>query len=81
MHISMMILGYAALLCGLLLSVALLVITFQKNRKLFCKSNGFLNDSFFLGENVLENNSFFFCKKLLQVPIDPIIGLLELSGY
>nr|YP_010340842.1 cytochrome c heme attachment protein [Solanum multispinum]UNZ93237.1 cytochrome c heme attachment protein [Solanum multispinum] len=35
MHVSMMILGYAALLCGSLLSVALLVITFRKNRKLF----------------------------------------------
>nr|YP_009171917.1 CcsA [Solanum nigrum]AKM21994.1 CcsA [Solanum nigrum]UOF73143.1 cytochrome c heme attachment protein [Solanum nigrum]UVF34755.1 cytochrome c biogenesis protein [Solanum nigrum] len=59
MHVSMMLLGYAALLCGSLLSVALLVITFRKNKKLFSKSNGFLNESFFLGENVLENTSFF----------------------
>nr|YP_009547864.1 CcsA [Petunia x hybrida]AUG33699.1 CcsA [Petunia x hybrida] len=58
MHVSMMILGYAALLCGSLLSVALLVITFRKNRKLFYNNNGFLNESFFLGENVLENTSF-----------------------
>lgn len=62
MHVSMMILGYAALLCGSLLSVALLVITFRKNRKLFYKSNGFLNESFFLGENVVENTSFFCTK-------------------
>ena len=62
MHVSMMILGYAALLCGSLLSVALLVITFRKNRKLFSKSNVFLNESFFLGENVLENTSFFSAK-------------------
>nr|YP_010340593.1 cytochrome c heme attachment protein [Solanum laciniatum]UNZ92918.1 cytochrome c heme attachment protein [Solanum laciniatum] len=62
MHVSMMLLGYAALLCGSLLSVALLVITFRKNRKLFYKSNGFLNESFFLGENVLENTSFFSAK-------------------
>jgi len=62
MHVSMMILGYAALLCGSLLSVALLVITFRKNRKLFYKSNGFLNESFFLGENVVENTSFFCAK-------------------
>nr|WMX20443.1 cytochrome c heme attachment protein [Withania sp.] len=66
MHVSMMILGYAALLCGSLLSVALLVITFRKNRKLFYKSiyksNVFLNDSFFLVENVLENTSFFSAK-------------------
>nr|YP_010591498.1 CcsA [Datura metel]UKB86606.1 cytochrome c biogenesis protein [Datura metel] len=62
MHVSMMILGYAALLCGSLLSVALLVITFRKNGKLFYKSNGFLNESFFLGENVFENTSFFSAK-------------------
>nr|QHE65464.1 cytochrome c biogenesis protein [Anisodus tanguticus] len=62
MHVSMMILGYAALLCGSLLSVALLVITFRKDRKLFYKSNGFVNESFFLGENVLENTSFFSAK-------------------
>nr|YP_009524060.1 cytochrome c heme attachment protein [Solanum anguivi]AXQ39329.1 cytochrome c heme attachment protein [Solanum anguivi] len=64
MHVSMMILGYAALLSGSLLSVALLVITFRKNRKLFYiyKSNGFLNASFFVGENVLENTSFFSAK-------------------
>nr|YP_010347449.1 cytochrome c heme attachment protein [Solanum amotapense]UNZ91336.1 cytochrome c heme attachment protein [Solanum amotapense] len=62
MHVSMMILGYAALLCGSLLSVALLVITVRKNRKLFSKSNGFLNEPFFLGENVLENTSFFSAK-------------------
>lgn len=30
MHVSMMILGYGALLCGSLLSIALLVITFRK---------------------------------------------------
>jgi hypothetical protein len=30
MHISMMVLGYAPLLCGSLLSIALIVITFRK---------------------------------------------------
>nr|UXP85967.1 cytochrome c biogenesis protein [Lonicera caerulea var. edulis] len=70
MHVSMMILGYAALLCGSLLSVALLVITFRKNRKIFCKSNNFLNASFSFGEiqymnergNVLRKTSFFSAK-------------------
>nr|YP_010215200.1 cytochrome c biogenesis protein [Aucuba japonica]UBQ34657.1 cytochrome c biogenesis protein [Aucuba japonica] len=70
MHVSMMILGYAALLCGSLLSVALLVITFRKNGKIFCKSNRLLNESFFFGEieymnerdNVLRNTSFFSAK-------------------
>nr|ATL60792.1 cytochrome c biogenesis protein [Cinchona pubescens] len=70
MHVTMMILGYASLLCGSLLSVALLVITFTKNRKIFCKSNLLLNESFFLGEienmnersHFLQNTSFFSAK-------------------
>lgn len=69
MHVSMMILGYAALLCGSLLSVSVLVITVRKKRKFFSTSNHLLNfnESFFVGEmeymkqgnNVLENSSFF----------------------
>nr|WFF48807.1 cytochrome c biogenesis protein [Lepidium latifolium] len=39
MHVSMMILGYGALLCGSLLSIALLVITFRKVRPIFWKKN------------------------------------------
>nr|CUA65114.1 ycf5 [Bunias orientalis] len=38
MHVSMMILGYGALLCGSLLSIALLVITFRKVSPTFCKN-------------------------------------------
>nr|YP_009255656.1 cytochrome c biogenesis protein [Cornus controversa]AND96916.1 cytochrome c biogenesis protein [Cornus controversa]AUF34323.1 CcsA [Cornus controversa]WPR14632.1 cytochrome c heme attachment protein [Cornus controversa] len=64
MHVSMMVVGYAALLCGSLLSVALLVITFRKDINIFCKSN---HESFSFGEiqyitkrsNVLRNTSFF----------------------
>nr|YP_009940925.1 cytochrome c biogenesis protein [Leucophyllum frutescens]QOC69775.1 cytochrome c biogenesis protein [Leucophyllum frutescens]UOI12199.1 cytochrome c biogenesis protein [Leucophyllum zygophyllum] len=72
MHVSMMILGYAALLCGSLLSVSLLVITVRKKRKFFSTNNHLvnLNESFFFGEidymnersNVLENTSFFSTK-------------------
>ncbi|KAJ8746944.1 hypothetical protein K2173_007712 (mitochondrion) [Erythroxylum novogranatense] len=70
MHVSMMILGYAALLCGSLLSVALLVITFRKVIKIFDKSTNLLNDSFSFGEvqymmersNVLSN-TYFFCSR------------------
>nr|QFQ34461.1 cytochrome c heme attachment protein [Patrinia scabiosifolia] len=70
MHVSMMIVGYAALLCGSLFSVALLVITFRKNRKIFCKMTPLLNESFSFGEiqymnerrNVLPNTSFFSAK-------------------
>nr|YP_009162311.1 cytochrome c biogenesis protein [Scutellaria baicalensis]YP_010248441.1 cytochrome c biogenesis protein [Scutellaria rehderiana]UNP49514.1 cytochrome c heme attachment protein [Scutellaria grandiflora]AKJ77160.1 cytochrome c biogenesis protein [Scutellaria baicalensis]AVA08985.1 cytochrome c heme attachment protein [Scutellaria baicalensis]AVA09072.1 cytochrome c heme attachment protein [Scutellaria baicalensis]QTK21599.1 cytochrome c biogenesis protein [Scutellaria rehderiana] len=69
MHVSMMIFGYAALLCGSLLSVSLLVITVRKQRKFFSTSNHLLNlnETFLLGEieymneqrNVLEKTSFF----------------------
>nr|UGN11119.1 cytochrome c heme attachment protein [Sclerolaena napiformis]UGN11204.1 cytochrome c heme attachment protein [Sclerolaena napiformis] len=51
MHVSMMVLGYAALLCGSLLSVTLLIITFQKDIiKIFDKRKHLLNESFFFGE-------------------------------
>nr|YP_009318931.1 cytochrome c biogenesis protein [Eriocnema fulva]APA18005.1 cytochrome c biogenesis protein [Eriocnema fulva] len=61
MHVSMMILGYAALLCGSLLSVALLVIAFQK---ILSKVKNFVNESFSFNkiqymeekQNVLMNN-------------------------
>nr|QFQ44824.1 cytochrome c heme attachment protein [Blastus mollissimus] len=60
MHVSMMILGYAALLCGSLLSVALLVISFSL-QKIF---KNFVNESFSFNKiqymdekrNVLINN-------------------------
>nr|QFG71169.1 cytochrome c biogenesis protein [Mammillaria albiflora] len=70
MHVSMMILGYAALLCGSLLSIALLIITFQKDIKkdiirIFDKRKHLLNESFFFGEiqymnekgNILQSTS------------------------
>nr|YP_009334708.1 cytochrome c heme attachment protein [Camassia scilloides]AEX96111.1 cytochrome c heme attachment protein [Camassia scilloides]APO11601.1 cytochrome c heme attachment protein [Camassia scilloides] len=50
MHVSMMLLSYAALLCGSLLSVAFLVITFRKNINIFCKNKIFLIKSFFFGK-------------------------------
>ena len=51
-HVSMMLLGYAALLCGSLLSAALLVITFRKFIRIFDKSTNLLNvnESFSFGE-------------------------------
>nr|YP_009894328.1 cytochrome c biogenesis protein [Cremolobus peruvianus]QKK40701.1 cytochrome c biogenesis protein [Cremolobus peruvianus] len=48
MHVSMMILGYGALLCGSLLSIALLVITFRKVGPIFCKKN--IKKKFLLNE-------------------------------
>nr|YP_009671018.1 cytochrome c heme attachment protein [Passiflora arbelaezii]QCX30265.1 cytochrome c heme attachment protein [Passiflora arbelaezii] len=67
MHVSMMILGYAALLCGSLLSVALLVIRFRKVIRILEKSNNLLKDSVCFGEiqymtergHFLINISFF----------------------
>nr|YP_009896232.1 cytochrome c biogenesis protein [Fourraea alpina]QKK42779.1 cytochrome c biogenesis protein [Fourraea alpina] len=48
MHVSMMILGYGALLCGSLLSIALLVITFRKVGSTFWKKN--MKKKFLLNE-------------------------------
>nr|QFV19121.1 cytochrome c biogenesis protein [Beesia calthifolia]WEG39007.1 cytochrome c heme attachment protein [Beesia calthifolia]WEG39171.1 cytochrome c heme attachment protein [Beesia calthifolia] len=68
MHVSMMVLSYAALLCGSLLSVALLVITFRKNIDFFgkYKRNHLPIGPFYFDEiqrvneisNVLQNNCF-----------------------
>nr|YP_010177432.1 CcsA [Plukenetia volubilis]ATI24803.1 cytochrome cheme attachment protein [Plukenetia volubilis]QSQ87257.1 CcsA [Plukenetia volubilis] len=66
MHVSMMIFGYAALLCGSLLSVAFLIITFRKFIRIVDKSNNLLNASFSFSKiqymterkNVLRNISF-----------------------
>nr|YP_010879803.1 cytochrome c heme attachment protein [Potentilla eriocarpa]WHU28236.1 cytochrome c heme attachment protein [Potentilla eriocarpa] len=65
MHVSMMVLSYAALLCGSLLSLALLVITFRKSIRIFSKSKNLLTEPFSFGEiqyvnernNVLKNTS------------------------
>nr|YP_009675854.1 cytochrome c biogenesis protein [Anathallis obovata]QDE12611.1 cytochrome c biogenesis protein [Anathallis obovata] len=81
MHVSMMLLSYAALLCGSLLSVALLVITFQKEINFFLKNKKCLNlrKSFFFGDmeylnekgSLLKNTSFlsfqnFYKYQLIQ---------------
>nr|YP_009752382.1 cytochrome c biogenesis protein [Bryonia marmorata]QIT04356.1 cytochrome c biogenesis protein [Bryonia marmorata] len=70
MHVSMMVLAYASLLCGSLFSVALIVITFQKGIRIFGKNNNVLNALFSFdeiqyineGNNVLRNTSFFSSK-------------------
>nr|YP_010642251.1 cytochrome c heme attachment protein [Saxifraga sediformis]WBQ55403.1 cytochrome c heme attachment protein [Saxifraga sediformis] len=68
MHVSMMVLGYAALLCGSLLSIALLVITFRKDISILDKSNHLLklNELVYFNEtkytnkinNIVKNTSF-----------------------
>lgn len=71
MHVSMMVLSYAALLCGSLLSVALLIILFPKDIiMIFDKRNHLLNESFFFSEiqhmkkkfNIFQNVSSFSVK-------------------
>nr|YP_010281745.1 cytochrome c biogenesis protein [Chamaenerion angustifolium subsp. angustifolium]UKH51040.1 cytochrome c biogenesis protein [Chamaenerion angustifolium subsp. angustifolium] len=77
MHVSMMVLGYAALLCGSLLSVALLVITFRKALRIFSKNIKILNDSFSFveiqymneGNNVLLSTSFFSSKNYYKAQL------------
>uniref|UniRef100_UPI0031F3A15D cytochrome c heme attachment protein n=1 Tax=Cryptocoryne crispatula var. balansae TaxID=267619 RepID=UPI0031F3A15D len=66
MHVSMMLLSYAALLVGSLFSIALLVITFRKNIESFDKNKNLLIRLFSFGQikylnengNVLQNNCF-----------------------
>nr|YP_009556058.1 cytochrome c heme attachment protein [Sarcobatus vermiculatus]QBC69880.1 cytochrome c heme attachment protein [Sarcobatus vermiculatus]QBE88289.1 cytochrome c heme attachment protein [Sarcobatus vermiculatus] len=61
MHVSMMVLGYAALLCGSLLSVALIIITFQKSIiRIFDKGKLLLTELFFFSEIQYINNRSTF---------------------
>nr|YP_009948100.1 cytochrome c biogenesis protein [Taxillus yadoriki]QOH97234.1 cytochrome c biogenesis protein [Taxillus yadoriki]UBN07021.1 cytochrome c heme attachment protein [Taxillus yadoriki] len=68
MHVSMTLVGYASLLCGSLLSVTLLVITFQKKKIICSKINFLLTTTFSFVNNqnanekiktVLQSTSFF----------------------
>nr|YP_010978700.1 cytochrome c biogenesis protein [Calanthe alleizettei]WOC81738.1 cytochrome c biogenesis protein [Calanthe alleizettei] len=62
MHVSMMLLSYAALLCGSLLSIALIVITFQKKINFF-KNFLSLRKSFFFGNMEYFNEKGSVLKK------------------
>jgi len=57
MHVSMMLLSYAALLFGSLFSIAFLVITFRKNIHIFCKNN---TESFFFDKINLNDKKIVF---------------------
>nr|QHN59592.1 cytochrome c biogenesis/heme attachment protein [Staurochilus sp. Lior 012] len=65
MHVSMMLLSYAALLCGSLLSVALIVVTFQKKIDFLLKNKNFLSlrKSFFFGDMEYLNEKGTLLKK------------------
>nr|YP_010251318.1 cytochrome c heme attachment protein [Gentiana haynaldii]QTW90808.1 cytochrome c heme attachment protein [Gentiana haynaldii] len=91
MHVTMMILGYAFLLCGSLLSATLLVITFRKsiiNFCLFCQSHFLLHNAFTFGKieyigkvnNLfkIQKNSLFFAKNYYR---SQLIQELDYWGY
>nr|YP_009423840.1 cytochrome c biogenesis protein [Burmeistera auriculata]AQS82181.1 cytochrome c biogenesis protein [Burmeistera auriculata] len=63
MHVSMMILSYAALLCGSLLSAALLVFTFRKKRNRFLKSFSFDEIQYSYDRSTILRNTSFFSGK------------------
>nr|YP_010850095.1 cytochrome c biogenesis protein [Lobelia pyramidalis]WGH11442.1 cytochrome c biogenesis protein [Lobelia pyramidalis] len=63
MHVSMMILSYAALLCGSLLSAALLVFTFRKKSNRFLKSFSFNEIQYSYDRSTILRNPSFFSGK------------------
>nr|YP_010330891.1 cytochrome c heme attachment protein [Gesnouinia arborea]UNY34196.1 cytochrome c heme attachment protein [Gesnouinia arborea] len=86
MHVSMMILGYTALLCGSLLSLVLLVITFQNFIRIFTKKKNLVNAPFSLEEiqyiieknNRLLNTSFLSSRNYYKFQL---IQQLDLWSY
>ncbi|KAK7366163.1 hypothetical protein VNO78_38348 [Psophocarpus tetragonolobus] len=90
MHVSMMILGYTTLLCGSLLSVAILVITFQELIQILRKRKNFyfLNESFYFAEikymnmneknNILQKSSFLSYRNYYR---SQFIQQLDRWGY
>nr|YP_010354012.1 cytochrome cheme attachment protein [Calanthe reflexa]UOF76029.1 cytochrome cheme attachment protein [Calanthe reflexa] len=68
MHVSMMLLSYAALLCGSLLSIALIVITFQKKINFF-KNFLSLRKSFFFGNMEYLNEKVSVLKNTFSLSV------------
>nr|YP_010248267.1 CcsA [Codonopsis pilosula]QTK21337.1 CcsA [Codonopsis pilosula] len=66
MHVSMMILSYAALLCGSLLSAALLVITFRRPGDVFTIDEIQDRNEII---NILGNSSFFSAKNYYKAQL------------
>nr|ASA39145.1 cytochrome c biogenesis protein [Palmerella debilis subsp. serrata] len=79
MHVSMMILSYAALLCGSLLSAALLVFTFRKKSNRVFKSFSFHEIQYsYDRRTILRNTSFFSGKNYYK---SQLIQQLDLWSY
>nr|YP_010514270.1 cytochrome c biogenesis protein [Macroptilium erythroloma]UXL85923.1 cytochrome c biogenesis protein [Macroptilium erythroloma] len=93
MHVSMMILGYTTLLCGSLLSVAILVITFQELIQIIGKSKTFVffQESFSLAEikymnmndknNLLQKTPFLSYSSYINYYRYQFIQQLDRWGY
>nr|YP_010162097.1 cytochrome c heme attachment protein [Decorsea schlechteri]QRI59806.1 cytochrome c heme attachment protein [Decorsea schlechteri] len=93
MHVSMMILGYTTLLCGSLISVAILVITFQELIQIIGKSKTFFffNESFSFAEikymnmndknNILQQTPFPFYSSYRNYYKYQFIQQLDRWGY
>nr|YP_009437073.1 cytochrome c biogenesis protein [Grammatotheca bergiana]ATG27449.1 cytochrome c biogenesis protein [Grammatotheca bergiana] len=73
MHVSMMILSYSALLCGSLLSTALLVVTFRNKSKRFLKLIELLSfdeiEYSHERSTILRNTSFFSGKNYYKAQL------------
>nr|YP_009870084.1 cytochrome c heme attachment protein [Bonnetia paniculata]QKJ82025.1 cytochrome c heme attachment protein [Bonnetia paniculata] len=86
MHVSMMVLSYAALLCGSLLAIALLVIKFRKIIRIVDKTNNFLKNLFSFDmiqyvterHNIFKNTSFISSRNYYRFQL---IQQLDHWGY
>ena len=86
MHVSMMVVSYAALLCGSLLSLALLVITFRRFIRIPTQSNNLLNEPFSWGKiqyvreknNILPNTFFLSSRNYYRFQL---VQQLDLWSY
>nr|YP_010349874.1 cytochrome c biogenesis protein [Cardamine circaeoides]YP_010414412.1 cytochrome c heme attachment protein [Cardamine enshiensis (nom. nud.)]UOH96616.1 cytochrome c biogenesis protein [Cardamine circaeoides]URS64594.1 cytochrome c heme attachment protein [Cardamine hupingshanensis]WIL06611.1 cytochrome c heme attachment protein [Cardamine hupingshanensis] len=78
MHVSMMILGYGALLCGSLLSMALLVITFRKVGPTFWKNN---KKKKFLLNELFSFDVFYYINERNSILLQQNINLSFSRNY
>nr|YP_010717578.1 cytochrome c biogenesis/heme attachment protein [Cardamine glechomifolia]WDQ41560.1 cytochrome c biogenesis/heme attachment protein [Cardamine glechomifolia] len=78
MHVSMMILGYGALLCGSLLSMALLVITFRKVGPTFLKKN---KKKFFLLNELFSFDVFYYINERNSILLQQNINFSFSRNY
>jgi len=66
MHVSMMILSYASLLCGCLFSMTLLVVKYEKILSQISSANNILSIDLIISTKEVYNSSFFLIENNLQ---------------